>query len=228
MRITRFITVFIIASALALFLNYQIYGDIFSDRALDRMGYAMGSVIILSWLLSSRLSGGIFKKIKQFGGWLFFLFIIIALYSFRGELGVVKNRVIAAVLPQVGFSAKPGTMSFYRSSNGHFHIEALINGKKVRFLVDTGASDIVIAPHLARSLGFNLNQDDFTKVYYTANGMGRGAPVTMKIFKVGKLTMNNLPASINGAEMQTSLLGMRFFNRLKSYQVEGEVLTINW
>ncbi|MBF0444122.1 MAG: TIGR02281 family clan AA aspartic protease [Magnetococcales bacterium] len=228
MQKTRFIVVFTIASALALFLNYQIHGDMFSNRAWDRMGYAMGSILILSWLLSTRLRGGNFQKLKQFAGWLFFLFFIIALYSFRGELSMVKNRVIAAIVPQVGFTTKPGTMSFYRSSNGHFHIEALINDKKVRFLVDTGASDVVIAPHLARSLGFNLRQEDFTKVYYTANGMGRGAPVILQQFEVGKLNMENLPASVNGADMKTSLLGMRFFNRLKSYQVKGEVLTINW
>jgi aspartyl protease family protein len=228
MQKTRFIVVFTIASALAIFLNHQIHGDLFSDKALDRMGYALAPILILSWLLSTRIKGRTLKTIKQFGGWLLFLLFIITLYSFRSELSTVKNRVIAAIVPQIGFTTKPGTMSFYRSSNGHFHIEALINGKKVRFLVDTGASDIVIAPHLARSLGFNLSQEDFTKVYYTANGMGRGAPVTMQLFEVGELTMQNLPASVNGANMKTSLLGMRFFNRLKSFQVKGEVLTINW
>ncbi len=200
----------------------------FSDMALDRMAYAMGSIIILSWLLSAYGRGGLWQKTRMFLGWAAFLLVLIGLYSFRGELGGVKDRLVAAVIPQKGFEAEPGTMSFYRSANGHFHIEALVNGRKVRFLADTGASDIVIAPHLARSLGFNVSPSDFTKVYHTANGMGRGAPVDISTFEVGGLKMENLPASINQAPMKTSLLGMRFFNRLLGYQVKGEVLTIIW
>ncbi|MBF0379500.1 MAG: TIGR02281 family clan AA aspartic protease [Magnetococcales bacterium] len=224
----RFIVVFCLASALALFLNYQLHGDLLSDGSRDRLGYALGSILILSWLFSSNRGGRSFKKIKLFVSWLLFLFVIIALYSYRGELGGVKNRVVAAIIPQAGYTTEPGSMSFYRSSNGHFHIEAIVNGKKVRFLVDTGASDVVIAPHVARYLGFDLNKNDFTKVYYTANGMGKGAPVFLRKFEVGKLSLQNLPASVNGAEMKTSLLGMRFFNRLKSFKVEGEVLTLYW
>ncbi len=229
MQLKRFLVVLSTASAFALFLNYQIYGDLSSDGSWDRMGYAMGSILILSWLLSSpRRGGAVWKQVKLFSLWLVVLLFIISLYSFRSELSQVKNRVIAAIIPQKGYETKPGTMSFYRSNNGHFHIEAVVNGKKVRFLADTGASDVVIAPHLARSLGYNLQRADFTRVYNTANGIGRGAPITMQSFQVGSLTMQNLPASVNQANMKTSLLGMRFFNRLKSYQVQGEVLTISW
>ncbi|MBF0358423.1 MAG: TIGR02281 family clan AA aspartic protease [Magnetococcales bacterium] len=229
MQKIRFIIVFSLASALALFLNYQIYGDLSSADSWDRMGYAMGSIIILSWLLSSpRRGGAIWKHVKLFSLWFVFLVFIITLYSFRSELSQVKNRVMAAIVPQKGYESKPGTMSFYRSDNGHFHIEALVNGKKVRFLADTGASDVVISPHLARALGYDLQIADFTRVYNTANGRGRGAPVIMQSFQIGSLKMHNLPASVNQAEMRTSLLGMRFFNRLKSYRVQGEVLTISW
>jgi aspartyl protease family protein len=228
MNFLRFFTVFFFATAFALFLNYQIHGDLFSSVGWDRMGYAMGSITILSWLLSTSRSGALWKQIKLFAGWSVFLIFLIGLYSFRAELGEVKNRVVAAILPQKGFESEPGTMSFYRSSNGHFHIEALVNGQKVRFLVDTGASDLVIAPHLARGLDYDLHSSSFTKVYHTANGMGRGAPINISLFQVGGLILHDLPASVNMAPMKTSLLGMRFFNRLKSYQVKGEVLTIHW
>ncbi len=228
MNILRFVVIFSFLTIFALFINFQIHGDLFTHEALNRMGYPMGSIIILSWLLSSSRRGKIWQQVKMITGWLLFLVLLVGLYSFRAELGVVKNRFIAALVPQMGFETAPGAMSFYRSFNGHFHIEALVNGKKVRFLVDTGATDVVLAPHLARSLGYNLRPDDFTRVYHTANGRVRGAPITMATFQVGSLTMVNLPATVNGAEMRTSLLGMRFFNRLQSFNIKGEVLTIHW
>ncbi|MBF0453458.1 MAG: TIGR02281 family clan AA aspartic protease [Magnetococcales bacterium] len=228
MRLYRFITVFAITSVLALFLNNRFFGDLSTGEGWDRMGYAAGSIVIISWLLSTPLSGSTWKSLQRIGGWSLFLLLIITLYSFRSDLGAVKNRVMAAIIPQSGFVMKPGSMSFYRSRNGHFHVEALVNGVSVRFLVDTGASDVVIAPHLAPSLGYHLRASDYTKVYHTANGKGRGAPVTLQTFQVGELTLENLPASVNGAPMRTSLLGMRFFNRLRSFQVEDELLTLHW
>ena len=228
MRFARFVTAFCVGSIIALYLNYQVYGEIASAGAMDRFGIAMGSVVILSWLLASPRSDSLWKVIKQFVGWSLFLLLLITLYSYRTEFSQVKDRVMAAIMPQIGFEKEPGTMSFYSSSNGHFHVEAMVNGQNIRFLVDTGASDVVIAPHLVESLGYTVKPEDFTKIYHTANGKGRGAPIVLKEFNIGALSMQNLPASINQAPMRTSLLGMRFFNRLKSYQVQGDVLTIRW
>ena len=228
MRFFRFISVLFFASLITLFLNFRLYGDLSSDGAWDRMGYAFGSIIILSWLLSSPIVGSLWNNFKLFGGWLALLILIIGLYSFRSEFGQIKNRIMAAVIPQMGYEKEPGTMSFYRSSNGHFHIEALVNGRTVRFLVDTGASDIVIAPHLAKSLGYHLQSSDFTKVYHTANGTVSVSPISFSSFLFCGLSLILLPALVYFAPIITSFLCMRFFTRLAGYQVKDEILTLTW
>ncbi|MBF0588602.1 MAG: TIGR02281 family clan AA aspartic protease [Magnetococcales bacterium] len=224
----RFVIVFIVTGAITLFLNSRFNGEALMDTSWERLGYALWPILILSMLLATPRDSSVWRQIKQFGVWVVVFALLIGLYSYRNELGSVKNRFVAAIMPQSGFEEQPGTMSFYRSSDGHFHIEAKVNGHPVRFLVDTGATDVVIAPHLARALGFDAARLVFSKTYHTANGKGRGAPVRLDSFEVGDLRLEGLPASINGASMNESLLGMRFFNRLYGFQVQGDILRISW
>ena len=160
--------------------------------------------------------------------WLAFLLSMVVLYTVRTDAGRVVMQTLAAIVPGMAFTARPGEMSFYRASDGHFHMDVLVNGQPVRFMVDTGASDIMLAPDVARALGFNPDTLKFSKTYNTANGQVRGAPILLQRFQVGALLLENLPASVNGADMRNSLLGMRFFNKLAGFQVQKEVLTIQW
>ncbi len=66
----------------------------------------------------------------------------------------------------------------------------------------------------------------FGKPVETANGLGYGAPFTADTLKVGSISLTQVPMSINKAPMSTSLLGMAFFNRMKSFRVEGDRLFI--
>lgn len=226
--LTRFIVAFVVLSAGVAYIIDRFDGDWHSEAARDRMGYALGPVLLLSYFLASRYAIPAWQHLKRMGVWVLFMLILVVLYSFRAELGTVQARVVAAVMPARGFATQPGTLSFYRSSNGHFYIEARVNGHPVRFLVDTGASDIVLNPHAARTLGFHPDTLHFSRTYQTANGQGRGAPVQLETFQVGDLVLRHLPASVNRAPMRHSLLGMRFFNRLTGFQIQKERLTIRW
>ncbi|MBF0460714.1 MAG: TIGR02281 family clan AA aspartic protease [Magnetococcales bacterium] len=165
---------------------------------------------------------------KRIGFWLIFMVLMVVLYTIRSDLERATMRTLAAIMPGMGFAERAGTLSFYRASDGHFHVDAWINGQPVRFLVDTGASDIMLEQNVAKTLGFNQQDLKFSKIYDTANGQVRGAPVLLQRFQVGGLVLENLPASVNGAPMHDSLLGMRFFNKLDGFQVQQEVLTIHW
>ena len=97
---------------------------------------------------------------------------------------------------------------------------------KIKFLIDTGASDVVLNPSDAVRLGFNLKQLSFDKIYNTANGIVRGAPVKLGRVKIGPIEITNVRASVNGADMVTSLLGMSFLSRIGGYEVVGDRLTL--
>jgi len=146
-------------------------------------------------------------------------------YSFRHDAGALWQRLVAELLPHQGRQVG-GALEISAGAHGHFVVEAEIDGTPVRFLVDTGASDVVLAPRDAERLGFKLDSLSFTKTYRTANGTVRGAPVRLAQVRVGPIVLEDVRASVNGAEMQRSLLGMSFLSRLGGYEVRGDRLIL--
>lgn len=115
-----------------------------------------------------------------------------------------------------------------RSPNGHFLLEAAVNGVEIRFLVDTGASDVVLSAADAERLRLNPGKLRYTQQYQTANGLVRAAPVTLREVRIGQLEVYDVAASVNEGPMGLSLLGMSFLERLNGYAVRGERLILQW
>jgi len=111
-------------------------------------------------------------------------------------------------------------------ADGQFVVEARVNGQPVRFMVDTGASDLMLSPADAARLGFDLDTLAYTHPYQTANGRVYGAPVRLGEVAVGPIVLRNVKASVNGAPLDHSLLGMSFLGRLGGFSVDGSRLTL--
>jgi aspartyl protease family protein len=148
-----------------------------------------------------------------------------ALYSLRYEFTALGDRMLSELLPHRG-QVTDNRVLFRARESGFFVIEAEVEGTPLRFLVDTGASDVVLSPADARRLGFDLAALDFTRIYRTANGTVRGAPVRLRRITVGPIEVTDVRASVNGAPMDTSLLGMSFLGRLSGYEVTPDTLTL--
>ncbi|PIR34787.1 MAG: TIGR02281 family clan AA aspartic protease, partial [Alphaproteobacteria bacterium CG11_big_fil_rev_8_21_14_0_20_44_7] len=109
---------------------------------------------------------------------------------------------------------------------GHYHIDTEINGVTIKFMVDTGASDVVLTKNDAKKLGINLHNLDYTKMYNTANGITYGAPIVINKIKIDNFVIYNIKASVNNSEMEQSLLGMSFLDKLGGYEVRNGILTL--
>ncbi len=149
-------------------------------------------------------------------------------YSFKDEIGSVWSRVRAAFAPGYPVQTSPREMVVTQDENGGFYINGQVNGQTVRFLADTGASDIVLSPADAQRLGVDLKSLNFGDLSETANGIGRGAAFKASSLQVGPVRLEDVPMQINQAPMSTSLLGMAFFRRLDSFQVKGGKLYMRW
>lgn len=147
-------------------------------------------------------------------------------YSFRAEFAAVGARLTGELLPHRAVETPGGGVAIRAGEGGHFVAEAMVNGVAVRFLVDTGASDVVLSPRDAERLGFDRASLSFNRIYQTANGTVTGAPVRLEEIRVGSVVVRDVRASVNGADMKRSLLGMSFLGRLGGYRVEDGVLTL--
>ena len=156
--------------------------------------------------------------------WLAIILLIALGYSYRADL--VGSRLYGALTPSTVRVTAEGALRIFRAQDGHFHIEGEINGDLEPFLIDTGASDIVLTQVAAQAAGLNPKNLNYSRTYSTANGIVRGAPVTLKSLTIGKLNFENIPASVNQGQLEESLLGMTFLNQFKSYKVEDNQLTL--
>jgi aspartyl protease family protein len=156
------------------------------------------------------------------------LFVLgaVAGYAYRFELQGVAQHVLGALMPYRGEQVGAGSVRFEAWPDGEFRIDALVNGAPVTFIVDTGASEVVLTPRDAERLGYDLNDLDFSNVSMTANGPVGGAPIVLSEIAIGPIRMDDVAAAVNGAPMVYSLLGINFLNRLKSYEEQDGMLTL--
>lgn len=131
---------------------------------------------------------------------------VIALYGLWGDIR-------AGLHP--GQSATAQSVTLPRAQDGHYYARLRINGVPVEFMVDTGASQVVLSPADAGRLGFAPESLVYTGQAQTANGTVRTARVTLPDVRFGPFTQENLPASVNEAPMEISLLGMDFLDRFQ-------------
>lgn len=161
-------------------------------------------------------------------GWAALGVVLVAGYAYRAGIEAVALRVETALVP--GYAAPTGEheLTLTQAQDGNYYVNGQVNGQPVIFLVDTGASDVVLSPADAARLGVNLAALEFDHVYETANGTGGGARYVAQTLSVGGLRLSQVQMSINQTPMRTSLLGMSFFKRLDSFQFKDGRLVMRW
>ena len=191
--------------------------------------------IYLSFLLIYLISSVIFKShikasqlLKQFMGWVGIALISLILYSFRHEVKSIKNRVVAELFPSNIIQVSDSQIGVSISEDGHFYIDIKINNIPIKFLVDTGASNIILSLDDAERIGINTNDLNYTRIYNTANGKVMGAIVNLAKIEVAGVIFKGIPATINNSDLNISLLGMSFLNRFKEYEFYQDKLILTY
>jgi aspartyl protease family protein len=105
------------------------------------------------------------------------------------------------------------------SSNGHFHVEGRIDGRRLNFMVDTGASVIALTERDANMLGIHPAERDYVAMVSTANGTVRAAPIQLGMVEIDDLVVHDVAAVVlpDGALSQ-NLLGLSFLSRLRRFE----------
>ncbi|MEO0943664.1 MAG: TIGR02281 family clan AA aspartic protease [Pseudomonadota bacterium] len=118
------------------------------------------------------------------------------------------------------------TIEVPRSGDGHFHLTLDINGQPVDFLVDTGATTIVLTLEDAQRVGLDPANMAFLGTAQTANGTVRTAAARVDEIALGPVRFENVRVSVNGGEMPGSLLGMDYLSRFERLEIAGNTLRL--
>jgi aspartyl protease family protein len=164
------------------------------------------------------------KKLSQILTWIGIIIFIVFIYSSKDIL--LNNALVANLMPGYGYQENSQTLIFKRANNGHFYIIVNIEGQNIKFLVDTGATDIALTISDAQKIGINTKKLHYTKPYSTANGVIYAAPINIKKMKIRNVELHNVKASVSSSDVfNQSLLGMTFLENLK-FSIDGDMLTI--
>ncbi|MAU40775.1 MAG: TIGR02281 family clan AA aspartic protease [Kordiimonas sp.] len=219
--------IYIIAGVVALILGLMLLNIAYPEALSGedgwlRLTYGLALIAFVGGALVVHIRLRPVTALKQAAIWVIIILILVLGYSYGND---GRERLVAELSPDRGHQSE-GQISYRADMTGHFFIRANINNIPVRFMVDTGASEIVLSPADARRVGFDLQKLTYSQRYQTANGIVAGAPVRLNQLVVGPIVMTDIRASVNSAQMRTSLLGMHFLNQLSGYQVRDEVLTL--
>ena len=113
-----------------------------------------------------------------------------------------------------------------READGHYWAEADVNGKRVRFLVDTGATAVALTLNDARRLGLDLDHLDFSQEVRTASGEARAAQVELAYVAVAGARVDKVQALVLDQGLPTSLLGMSYLGRLSRFEATPDSLIL--
>ena len=133
----------------------------------------------------------------------------------------------AAATPAPPPAAVPNTLVFSADREGHVVLRAEVNGAPVRFLVDTGATMVVLTMRDAAAAGLSPENLDFSMRTATANGVIRAAPIRLREIRIGQLDIHNVPAAVVD-NVGISLLGQSFLTRLDGYDMHEGRLTLSY
>lgn len=149
--------------------------------------------------------------------------IVPKFYQTHGPTAAMVTTAPASVAPAE--SAGGRTVTIRQADNGHFMTDATIDGRRMEFMVDTGASVIALREQDAARLGIHPVERDYTLRVSTANGSVRAARVDLNRVDVGGVEVRNVAALVLPDEaLSQNLLGMSFLSRLRWEQRNGKLI----
>lgn len=147
-------------------------------------------------------------------------------------LGVVAGYglwqdVGQGLLPRQTVFAEEARVEVPRSRDGHYHLTLHADGTPVAFIVDTGATDIVLTREDAERVGIDLDALVYSGIAHTANGTVRSARAVVERLSLGGIEDRNVPVWVNNAEMPGSLLGMAYLQRFDRIEIADNTLVLH-
>lgn len=125
----------------------------------------------------------------------------------------------AATTPQDTARAAIRSLSIPRDTRGHFQTEGRIDGQRIGFMVDTGASVIALNEKSAARFGLRPSRADYNATVTTANGTIKAARTRIPVVQVGELTVRDVDAMVLPDEaLSENLLGLSFLSKLKRFE----------
>jgi aspartyl protease family protein len=193
------------------------------DQAIHVL-YLIGALVLVGSAFAVRRIP-ISTALKMFAAWILIFAAGFVIFTFRGEFAALGDRLLLAARGGEVEQVAPGEARIRLAADGHFWVNAEVNGNRVRFLIDSGATTTSISHETAQRVGIEAG-GGFPAIVRTANGtvaVDRGRADTISI---GDIERENVAVHVSEAFGDMNVLGMNFLSSLSSWGVEGRTLVL--
>jgi aspartyl protease family protein len=192
------------------------------DQAVSFL-YLIGVlVLVVSALMVRRIPLG--QGIKMFAGWVLIFLAAFVAFTLKDDFMALGKRVLAESGGQGQAVAAGKELRIRKSMDGHFWVAGEINGKAVRFLVDSGATVTSISARTAARA--DVVTGGFPVMVNTANGIVQARRGRAERLKIGGIERRDFAVHVSEAFGDTDVLGMNFLSSLSAWGVEGQWLIL--
>jgi aspartyl protease family protein len=192
------------------------------DQALSFV-YLIGILILVtSALMVRRIPLG--HGLKMFAGWVLIFLAAFVAFTLKDDFMTLGRRVLAESRGEGEVVAAGREMRIRKSMDGHFWVNGELNGHKVRFLVDSGATVTSVSARTAAAA--DIATGGFPVLVDTANGVVQAKRGRVEKLKVGSIERRDLAVHVSETFGETDVLGMNFLSSLSAWGVEGQWLVL--
>ncbi|HEX9948381.1 MAG TPA: TIGR02281 family clan AA aspartic protease [Allosphingosinicella sp.] len=193
------------------------------DQAVSFL-YLIGIlVLVVSALMVRRIPLG--QGLKMFAGWVLIFLAAFVAFTLKDDFAALGKRVVAEGRGEGQMVAAGKELRIRKSMDGHFWVNGELNGRKIRFLVDSGATVTSISSDTAALADIETGSG-FPAVVQTANGTIQVKRARAERLKVGTIERRDLAVHVSEAFGPMNVLGMNFLSSLSSWGVEGQWLVL--
>ncbi len=186
------------------------------DTGLILGAVLMGAIVLI--MLSSLARSRAGQLVRNGTAWIIIFIVVVAGFG-------LWEDIRDDFMPQQSAFADQGRVEVPRNRDGHYYMTAQVNGAPVDFVVDTGATEIVLTREDAERAGLAVDQLQFYGRASTANGEVRTAPVRIDEIDIGGISDHDVPAYVNEGQMFRSLMGMSYLHRWDRMEIaDGKLI----
>lgn len=189
------------------------------SQDIPRLIYLLVLLVAVGGWALAEMRGNFGKSMRMLLAWGMILFGLMAGYG-------LWQDVSRDILPRQTVLADGSAIEVPQGRGGHYFLTVNVQGTPVNFIVDTGATDVVLTLEDAEAVGLDTDNLPFLGSARTANGAVKTAFTTVDFMSVGPVRYDRVQVAVNGGEMEESLLGMSFLSRFDKIEISNNGLIL--
>ena len=162
-----------------------------------------------------------------------FAALMVAMGTIMAQMADRMTPALAHGVSQKAVAVEPAepsglrSLSIPRDARGHFETEGRIEGQRIGFMVDTGASVIALNETSAARFGLRPSRNDYNAAVVTANGTIKAARARLAMVDIGGLVVRDVDAMVLQDEaLSENLLGLSFLSKLKRFEYANGTMVL--